>query len=128
MEVMIWITTGSCQDQLGMEDGRITDSQITASSEHHSGNLDYIYARLNQPAQSGIGGAWTAGTQDLNQWIQVEFESSKWMNGIIIQGRSNTNQWVTEYKVQYSIDGENWQYVMTVDDQDEQVWMDAFCT
>ena len=114
------VTTGSCQDQLGMEDGRITDSQITASSEHSSSH-GITNARLNRPAQSGTTGAWSAGTNDINQWMQVEFETSTWMNGVIIQGRSDYNQWVTEYKVQYSADGENWQYVMTVDEQEEQV-------
>ena len=103
-----------------MEDGRITDSQITASSEWRS-NHGAIYARLNRPAQSGTSGGWSVRTNDINQWIQVEFESSTWMNGVIIQGRSDSNQWVTQYKVQYSTDGENWQYVMTTDDQDEQV-------
>ena len=111
---MISITTGSCQDQLGLEDGRITDSQITASSQYSS-NFDPTKARLNSL------GAWCVQTIDLNQWLQVEFESSTWMTGVIIQGRSNFDQWVKEYKVQHSTDGEEWQYVMTADDQDEQV-------
>ena len=109
-----------------MEDGSITDSQITASSEWNGLCGPASYARLNQLAQSGTAGAWCAGTTDINQWIQVEFEPSTWMNGVIIQGRSdNYEQWVTEYKVQYGTDGENWQYVMTADDQNEQVWIDT---
>ena len=109
-----------------MEDGRIADSQITASTEWRS-NHGPTNARLNRPAQSGTSGSWSVRTNDVNQWIQVEFESSTWMTGVIIQGRSDSDQWVIEYKVQYSTDGENWQYVMTADNQDEQVWSTNRC-
>ena len=106
-----------------MEDGRITDSQITASSEY----VDAMYhgptnARLNKPAESGVAsGSWAAQTMDTNQWIQVDLKIATWVTGVMIQGRAGTNQWVKKFKVQYSDDGEKWKYIRTADYQGEQV-------
>ena len=100
-----------------MEDGRITDSQITASSMWHS-YLRPSYGRLNWPTAS-----WAAETRDTNQWIQVEFGTTTRVTGVMIQGRKQDPQWVKEFKVQYGDDGVNWQYVKTADGQGEQVGM-----
>ena len=98
-----------------MQDNRISDDQITASSmwsrkyEYYHGATN---ARLNRPSQSGTTGAWSALTNDLNQWIQVHLMTPTWVAGVLIQGRQDVNQWVTEYKVEYSNDGQNWMYVL----------------
>lgn len=31
--------------------------------------------------------------------------------GVITQGRSNADQWVEEYRVSYTIDGDKWEFV-----------------
>jgi hypothetical protein len=93
-----------------LEDGRITDTQITASSEWRDDH-GATNARLNRPEQSGTTGAWSAETNNANQWIQADLGGVKSIGGVLIQGRNNYAQWVTKFKVQYSADNANWDYV-----------------
>ncbi len=92
-----------------MEDGRIADSQITASSERGS-NHAAQYARLNYMLPSGIPGGWSARWNNLNQWIQVDLPTRAYVTGIITQGREfrNSQFWVTRFKVRYSNNGVHW--------------------
>ena len=93
-----------------MEDGRIRDSQITASSEwtHYYGVKN---ARLNHRTGHLISGAWSAQTNNIHQWIQVAFNVPRLVTGIVTQGRHNVDQWVTKFKVQTSDDGQTGEYV-----------------
>ena len=54
--------------------------------------------------------------QDL--WIQADFGRNVVAEGVVTQGRHNTNQWVTSYRVQYKKDGED--HFQTVLDKDNQ--------
>ena len=98
-----------------MEDNKIADDQITASSQWLESSKYHgpDNARLNRPAQSGSIGAWCTGWPDLHQWIQVDLMLPTWVTGVMIQGRQDHPQWVTEYKVEYSSDGQNWTYVQS---------------
>ena len=76
-------------------------------------------ARLNRPRMSPTAGAWTAKTNDLNQWIQADLVGFvgglKRVTGVVTQGRNaggNTKQWVTEFTVSYSEDGVTWTSVL----------------
>ena len=88
-----------------MESGPIKDAQITASE--YDSNHTAIHARLNFKAGGGKRGAWSAGSIDTNQWIQVAFGSFNNLTGIATQGRNGYSQWVTKYQLQYSDDGVN---------------------
>lgn len=92
-----------------MESRLIEDAQITASSEYSSGYAA-IQARLNFKAAGGKQGAWSAGSNNANQWIQVALDGLMTLTGIATQGRNDVNQWVTKYKLQYSGDGVNFHY------------------
>ncbi len=62
--------------------------------------------RLNIPDSS-----WAPKYLDQNQWIQVGSPVSlKWI-GVATQGRPDVAQWVTRYRVSYSLDGINWSSV-----------------
>ena len=108
-----------------MEDGRITDSQITASSEQDTLVKDHgpTNARLNRLPEGNTTGSWSAKSIDTNQWIQADLRVLTRVTGVMIQGRAEEvqSQWVTKFKVQYSDDGVIWKYVRTVDNQGEQV-------
>ena len=108
---MFWVlcTAEPCTASLGMENRFIRDTQITASSEWDS-NHAAIQARLNFKAGGGKQGAWSARSNDANQWIQVAFSSYTKLTGIATQGRNGANQWVTKYQLQYSDDGVNFCY------------------
>ena len=94
-----------------MEDGRILDSQITASSEYNSDFGSVTNARLNRPASVGKFGG--PATSDLDQWVQVDLGVSRLVTGIAIQGRDRATviHFVKKYMVQYSSDGGTWRYV-----------------
>ena len=106
----------ACDSDLGMEDGRIPDSSITASSEwdHYHGPR---YARLNHQQANPIKGAWSAKYMNLNQWIQADLGGWKLVSGVVTQGRNAHSQWVTKFTVQYSDNGETWSNVEDVNGQ-----------
>ena len=109
-----------CTDSLGMEDGRIQDSQITASSVYVSASAyahGAKHARLNHVVAGTIPGAWVAadGNKNVSQWIQVDLGVPRLVSGMVVQGRDTHDQWVTKYNVEYSHDGNSWQYVQDID-------------
>lgn len=102
-----------CVAPLGMEDGTITDAQITASSQV-DGNHSAVMARLNFKADDSKAGAWSALTNDRNQWLQVDLGSYTRVTRLVTQGRNAYNEWVTKYKLQYSDDEGNFQFYKQV--------------
>lgn len=89
-----------------MENGEILDSQITASSQWDV-NHGPANARLNFKATGRRTGAWSSRRNDLNQWLQVDFENQATITQISTQGRGSCrcSQWVTSYAISYSNDG-----------------------
>ena len=90
------------------------DYKITASTEYddmHGANN----ARLDRPAiKGGRRGGWRPTDDDKDPWIQMDFGSPRPFSGIQTQGRSDCDDWVTEFMVQYGTDvhDENtWKYV-----------------
>jgi len=94
-----------CPVSLGMENGAILDSQISASSEWSSYHAAHL-ARLHLQAVDGNTAAWSCLVNDLNQWLQVDLGSKTIVARIATQGRADYIQWVIEYKLQYSEDGQ----------------------
>ncbi|CAH3028552.1 unnamed protein product, partial [Porites evermanni] len=98
-----------CSTEAGMENRQITDRQVTASSfasGHHPSR-----GRLNNEIQHVNGtvllGSWCAATQDTSQYIQVDLPASRNISGVATQG-SVMGTWVTEYTLNYSMDGLHW--------------------
>ena len=101
-----------CHKTIGMEDGTISDGQITASSneaEHEASR-----GRLNFEVAPGKPGSWSARVKDLNQWLQVDLGTRhRNISGVATQGGTNYREkprWVTKYKLKFSDDGVNFQY------------------
>ena len=89
-----------------MESGAIADSQITASSEWDV-NHSPKQARLHTKETVNRKGAWACLTNDLNQWLQVDFGKITPVTHVATQGRNSYSpgQWVKKYKLQFSDDG-----------------------
>ena len=97
-----------CNKPLGMQDGTISDGQISASSERR------LYfgpenARLNFSSDSTRVAAWMPENNDANQWLQVDFGNETIVTGIDTQGRASNqcpkcDQWVKNYTVSYRQD------------------------
>ena len=93
-----------------MENGKISNGDITASSEliieHHA-----YQGRLNFKKDNGKKGAWTARKTDVNHWLQVDLGSQfTRVTGVATQGREDSDKWVTKYKLQYSNETNQFQY------------------
>ena len=92
-----------------MENGAISDAQISASSQLHDNNGPHR-ARLNRGRDGNKRGAWSSLNNDINQWLQVDLRTYTTVTRIATQGRSDVNQWVTKYRLQYSEDGVNFHF------------------
>ena len=106
----------ACSDPLGMESRKITDGQITASTEYNAIH-GATNGRLNFKAGGGKTGAWSARTNDVNQWLQVDLAAKTEVTGIQIQGRQDADQWVTSFTISYSSDGTTYTFY-----QNGKVW------
>ena len=95
-----------------MENGEISDDQITSSSDWYDSTIDTRShgapnGRLNFVARSDRTGAWSPQTNDLDQWLQVDFQRSTIITGISTQGREDLLQFVKKYTISFSDDEEN---------------------
>lgn len=93
-----------------MEDGSISDNQISASSQLDSSHAA-INGRLHSKATAVKAGSWSARSNNVNQWLQIDLGSRHTeVTRVATQGRSDSPQWVAKYKLQYGNDGVNFQY------------------
>lgn len=93
-----------------MESGQITDGQITASSEYSPTNASY-YGRLHHPETASKAGGWSASTNDVNQWLQIDLADPQiQVTRVATQGRDQHSQRTTKYKLQYSNTSGSFQY------------------
>lgn len=52
---------------------------------------------------------WSAQTTPVaNQYLQYDLKSPRWIQGIVTQGRVDSDQWVTTAQVDVSMDNANW--------------------
>ena len=92
-----------------MGSGAIPNAQIKASSEW-DGNHAAIQGRLNFQRSGVKQGAWSAKSNDRNQWLQIDLGAAfTKVTRVASQGRNGADQWVTKYRLQYSNDGVNYQ-------------------
>ncbi|XP_072016973.1 lactadherin-like [Amphiura filiformis] len=129
------LLAAACQARLGIEDGRIPDNQLTASTVWGDGNWGPSNGRLNHQTQYPTGGSWSAKYNDANQWIQVDLGVLHSVTGVLTQGRaynvddrfsgggSCCPHWVTNFKVQYSSDGMGWRLVQSTISQSAMIFV-----
>ena len=104
-----------CAAPLGMENGTIEDSQITASSAYHTDYSGPEKARLRMKEE--ISGnyyrvGWLPNTNDKNQWIEINLKQVMKVTKIATQGgyyyKNNNNnkhyQWMTSFSLSYRAD------------------------
>ena len=48
------------------------------------------------------------GWHNIGQWYQIDAGASVQVNGVVLAGRRNSNQWVQTYRVITSTDGNDW--------------------
>ena len=100
-----------CFSPLGMEDMKIKDGQVTASSTYHLHKP--FYGRLNlvsfydDPQRT----AWCADEDDKEPYLTVDLREEKTLSGVALQGASLEDNYVTSFKLCYSQNGRTFQCV-----------------
>ncbi|XP_061117287.1 LOW QUALITY PROTEIN: discoidin domain-containing receptor 2 [Conger conger] len=104
------IDPAHCRYPLGMEDGRITDDDITASSQWYE-TTGPQYARLNR--EEGDGAWCPAGLLQPSdvQFLQLDLRQLTFITVVGTQGRhahGTGNEFARMYRLDYSRDNESW--------------------
>ena len=92
-----------CLEALGMQNGQIPDSAITASTEYYW-SYRAFNGRLHFLSSSWIAGGWSARWNDKNQFLQVHFSDWRKVTRVAIQGRQDADQWVESFSLSYGYD------------------------
>lgn len=101
---------GCANGPLGMSNNEIKDWQISASSTYPSmwdPNCHEKYSRLYMEN----GKAWCAKHRSDAEWLQIDLGVAAKITGVIIQGRTGRQEWVTSFMISYSTDAFQWQYI-----------------
>ncbi|XP_078352029.1 EGF-like repeat and discoidin I-like domain-containing protein 3 [Oculina patagonica] len=116
------VCQAACLTPLGMENFKITHTQISASSQYdgyhtpNQGRLHYMGAGSFVPS-------WSAGANNLYQWLQIDLRIETTVTFVATQGRHAYNQWVTKYKLQYSNDGNSFQVYKNQGESSDKVFV-----
>lgn len=79
------------------------------SSSKWDSNKGAGNGRLHFQKKVNRGGAWSALRNNRYQWIGVDFKKVVKVTMFATQGRPDAAQWVKSYKLQYSLDGYEFQ-------------------
>ena len=89
-----------CSQALGLESGKVSDSQLSASS-HFPNSLSPSEGRLNNKK------AWC--TYLSNQYLQIDLLKVRHVSALATQGyKGFFHNYVKTYEIQYSYDGVKW--------------------
>ncbi|XP_032771504.1 coagulation factor V isoform X2 [Rattus rattus] len=99
-----------CSTPLGLEDGRIQNKQITASSFKKSWWGSYWEPSLARLNAQGRVNAWQAKANNNKQWLQVDLLKIKKVTAIVTQGCKSlsSEMYVKSYSILYSDQGVSW--------------------
>lgn len=93
----------ACSSPLGMQDGRIHDSAITASSYYRRRSAPQR-ARLHMARPDAVTvftGGWCEYPSQYYQWLQVDFGYVASIVKIATQGKQEFDFWTTKYFLSY---------------------------
>ena len=98
---------------LGMENNVLPNSAITASTIWGSigGRHEPWRARLNNVPNlpNGHVGSWSAALNRVGEWLQIDLGEETVVTKLATQGRPSADQWVTSYKILFSLDSGKWE-------------------
>ena len=106
---ILLLSSEPCKHALGMQNRRIPNYAITASSMYNKYYAPYL-GRLHLTRRGSYQGAWSARHNNRYQWFQVDFRKPTKVTSVLTQGRQNSNQWVRQYRLAYSQDGLTWAF------------------
>lgn len=101
-------TASPCNKPLGLQNHRLPNSRITASSEWNQFHAARL-GRLGQVKRGKYVGAWCTRYNNHLQWFKVDFGRPMKITKVATQGRQDTNQWVTSFYLSSSQDNVHWE-------------------
>ncbi|XP_067932055.1 lactadherin-like [Watersipora subatra] len=111
LAIIITVTNGCVNNgPLGMISGDIQDWQVTASSSYPN-EWDRGCHISNARPYLENGKGWCARLKSQSEWIQIDLGVQSTVTGVITQGRGDGMEWVSQYLISYSPDGQMWNYV-----------------
>lgn len=105
---IVYSAAAPCNKPLGLQNRRIPDSRITASSEWNHFHAAR-FGRLGQVKHGRFVGAWCARHNNHLQWFKVDFGRPMKITKVATQGRQDTNQWVKSFYLSSSQDNVHWE-------------------
>ncbi|XP_048585889.1 uncharacterized protein LOC5504791 isoform X2 [Nematostella vectensis] len=97
---------GKCRDMdVGMGDGRIPDGSL-ASSSTKDGNTPASNGRLRYTG----GQSWCPSSGDATPYLEIDLGSSHIICVLATQGNPQADEWTTQFKIEFSVNGTSWQY------------------
>ena len=89
-----------CSQALGLESGKVSDSQLSASN-HYPNSLSPSEGRLNNKK------AWCTFLSD--QYLQIDLLKVRHVSALATQGyKGSLSNYVKTYEIGYSYDGVKW--------------------
>lgn len=71
-------------------------------------------------------GSWCAGQIQVNEYLQLDFGMTMMLTGISSQGHHSRDEYVTKYRLDYSVDGSVWfRYTHAFDSESERIELEA---
>ena len=89
------------------QDRTYSSTGNTGALHHHSPGTGHARSMLDsqQAWSSAHSGEAYYGT---DTWIKIDLKYSRWVRGLVTQGRRDAAQWVKTYLVKYSVDNQSW--------------------
>ncbi|XP_022106836.1 uncharacterized protein LOC110987964 [Acanthaster planci] len=105
----------ACRYGLGMDDDLIPDQSIQTSSVL---GPDYgnSQSRLNAEPTATMKGCWAPAQNNKDQYVQVDLGKPTVVTGVSVQGCSGEERWVTKFRVELSLDEQNWKEAQNMQD------------
>ena len=91
-----------------MENNDIPDSAVTASSSWGHSLYEPWQARLHNGPTNQSTGSWSAASNQVGEWLQIDFGEERVVTKLATQGRPSMDQWVRSYKILFRSDGTSW--------------------
>lgn len=89
----------------------LADSAFNASS-YLGSSFKPHYSRLNAKATAESSGSWSPVVNDQMQYLQIAFDKSQPIFGVIMRGNPIFDQYVTSFKILHSSDGIAFHYLV----------------
>ncbi|GFS03915.1 mucin 5AC, oligomeric mucus/gel-forming [Elysia marginata] len=108
-------TDTPCDVPMGVGNPRIVSDQQLSASSFADINQTPSRGRIYMQKDGSLAGGWSPSVSNNDQFLQIDFLDPYEISGVVTQGRSDIEAWVTQYAVYYSSDGVDFHPVLGAD-------------